>query len=133
MSKYSGIKHTCPDIDKVIGTLKDIYKGLDNARGYIKSDDKEEADYVIHSAIKTLEEFTGKYSNPLEELRDSNSTLRSFGEEQYERVQELEEENGRLENKVQELNDRINELHDEIEGIESKMEDIAIDNIGEDA
>lgn len=77
------IKHTCPDIDKYIKWIKfEIVKDRD-----LKNMDEREL-FDAASSMSTQLEACIDY---LEELRNSNHTLRMWGIEEAERVDELEE------------------------------------------
>jgi hypothetical protein len=69
------VKHTCPDIDALINSVRELLKIADNSDESIAED-----------ACYLLKDFEWK----LEKLRDSNSSLRSWGEELESEVDKLE-------------------------------------------
>ena len=79
------IKHTCPDIDKLVKGIDEINKML---RGYEKLDEVDDLKDLISDIENTLWDFDTK----LEELRKSNDTLRQWGIEEAEQVDKLKEE-----------------------------------------
>lgn len=75
------IKHTCPDIDKYIKWIRmKIVKDRD-----LKNMDEKELVDVASEMSSQLDECIGY----LEELRDSNHTLRMWGIEEAEEVDSL--------------------------------------------
>ena len=81
----SGIKHTCPDIDKVIkaigAALKAASSGMKEVeKGTDAYDSFWQVDYELYGTERILED-----------LRTANDELRKWGEEQYARAEELEE------------------------------------------
>ena len=78
------IKHTCPDIDKLIKGQSEIMKLI---RNYQKIDDVDEFKDIISDIENILWDFEEK----LEELRKSNDTLRDWGISEAEEVDKLED------------------------------------------
>lgn len=91
------VKHTCPDIDSVISSIKEAYKAAE--------DGKSEAEYrsSIWYNFDTIIDNLYRLDDKLEELRTSNDALRSWGSDQEDKVHELE-------NQVYELETKLNEL-----------------------
>lgn len=85
------VKHTCPDIDALISSLKDACTNCENAINYIDNEKLEDAKAELKDAIWFLEDFRGK-RNTLEELRDANDALRSWGYDLEKQVEALEME-----------------------------------------
>jgi hypothetical protein len=77
------IKHTCPDIDKLIKGQSEIMKLIKN---YQKIDDIDEFKDIISDIENILWDFESK----LEELRRSNDALRDWGISESNQVDELE-------------------------------------------
>ena len=78
------IKHTCPDIDKLIKGQNEIMKLI---RNYQKIDDVDEFKDIISDIENILWDFEDK----LEDLRKSNDTLRDWGISEAEEVDKLED------------------------------------------
>lgn len=76
------IKHTCPDIDKYI---KDIKWAIVKDRELKYMNEKE-----LFDAASSMSDELKNCINYLDELRESNHILRSWGIEEAERVDELE-------------------------------------------
>ena len=77
------IKHTCPDIDKVIKRLNELRVNVNDTIKKIES-----------SLDDMLNEIDGELSHvedSLEELRSDNSALRDWGYQSEGKVNELEE------------------------------------------
>jgi peptidoglycan hydrolase CwlO-like protein len=94
------IKNTCPIIDDVVRYVDGFYK--DFATEYNESDFKD-----VYSI--------------LEHIRNANSTLRDWGNEEYERanelekqVDELDKENTNLKSDIKYLEDRVKELEEDL-------------------
>ena len=87
------IKHTCPDIDKLIKGQAEIMKLI---RNYQKIDDIDEFKDIISDIENILWDFEDK----LEDLRKSNDTLRDWGISEAEEVDKLEDKIYALENEL---------------------------------
>ena len=88
------VKHTCPDIDKLIKMLKDIQR---EANYGMKCHDKKSDDFERY---KNIEWYIDDIVGELENLRSANHELREWGEEldtelqsAAERIEELESAN----------------------------------------
>ncbi len=78
------IRHTCPDIDKLIKGINEIQKLTKN---YHKIDDIDEFIDIISDVENILWDFEEK----LEDLRKSNDILRDWGISEAEEVDKLED------------------------------------------
>lgn len=85
------IKHTCPDIDKLIKGQNQITKLLKN---YQKIDDIED----LRGIVSDIENILWDFEDELEKLRSSNDTLRDWGISEAEEVDKLEGKIYSLEN-----------------------------------
>lgn len=85
MSKHNRepIKHTCPDIDKLIKGINEIQKLTKN---YQKIDEVDDLKDILSDVENILWDFEDK----LEELRRANDTLRDWGISEAEEVDKLE-------------------------------------------
>lgn len=97
------VKHTCPDIDSVI---KSIRNSLRICADSMKSIGKGEPYYDCFDDIDT--ELRG-VEDSLEELRNANSSLRDWGEG--------------LEDKVNELDLRVDDLEDQLNTLQQKLDE----------
>ena len=77
------IKHTCPDIDKLIKGQNEILKLIKN---YQKIDDVDE----FKDIISDIENILWDFDNELEKLRSANDALRDWGISEAEEVDKLE-------------------------------------------
>lgn len=82
---YAPIKHTCPDINKVIKWLN---AAIDEANNGLKIEDIDD----IKATFKEILYHLDGIESLVEDLRDSNSELRDWGNDLYERNQELEQQ-----------------------------------------
>jgi len=87
------IKHTCPDIDKLIKGQSEIMKFI---RNYQKIDNIDE----FKNIISDIENILWDFDNQLEKLRNSNDTLRDWGISEAEEVDKLEDKIYVLENEL---------------------------------
>jgi chromosome segregation protein len=95
------IKYTCPDIDIVQKQLKEC------------------ADSIEEEYYSESRELRGIISD-IEDLRDSNSGIRQWGEEQSERADKAENDLNEAEEKISELEYEIIELKRKIEEYEAQ-------------
>jgi hypothetical protein len=77
------IKHTCPDIDKLIEGQTEIMKLIKN---YQRIDDIDE----FKDIISDIENILWDFDSELEKLRTANDTLRDWGISEAEEVDKLE-------------------------------------------
>jgi len=77
------IRHTCPDIDKLIKGISEIQK---ITRNFQKIDEVEDLKDILSDVENILWDFEDK----LEELRKSNDTLRDWGISEAQEVDKLE-------------------------------------------
>lgn len=80
----SGVDYTCPAIDSVIETVKEQIAAIREAQKLL--------DTQLDDATNTLLELVEGRNCPMEDLRTSNDTLRTYGEEQYQRAEDLDVE-----------------------------------------
>lgn len=92
------IKHTCPDIDKVIAAIRSAMKRAEyGMKGLSKQDE-------AYDTFREIEYVLDGEDNRLEELRKSNDILRKWGNE-------LEEENNSLQNYIEELEKKLQAIN----------------------
>ncbi len=87
------IKHTCPDIDKLIKGQSEIMKRI---RNYQKIDEIDD----LKDIISDIENILWDFEDKLEELRRSNDTLRDWGISEAEEVDKLEDRVFTLQNEL---------------------------------
>jgi len=85
------IRHTCPDIYKIIKGLNEVQK---TTKGYDRIDSIDE----LKDIISDIENILWGFEDKLEELRRSNDTLREWGISEAEEVDKLEDKIYVLEN-----------------------------------
>lgn len=123
MSRRKGepVKHTCPDIDRIIGTITNIVNQMKNC------DDKDSNDDLLEN-IKDwagdLESIgVGKWCE-LESLRSSNGALRDWGNEMYNDAETLEAERDDFESKYEDAKDKILDLENQISELERRVAEL---------
>lgn len=115
------IKHTCPDIDRIIETFRDIQKELDFEGN--EDDTLESLRDTITKASDEINPFTVFHSsNPLEDLRSSNSKLRDWGEGLEEQIDEKDKEIDSLNDQISTLEWELNELKEKVIDLESEVQ-----------
>lgn len=113
--KTEPVKHTCPDIDRLIGTITRIVKEMDSC-------DNEDEKGLLLDQISDWKSDLGNIGVgnrcELEDLRSSNSALRDWGQEMYNDAESLEAERDEIQSKYDKVLDRISELEEELSNIE---------------
>lgn len=105
--KREPIRHTCPDINKYISSIKaeiTSWSTIDNM-------DHDQAIETAKAMNSELERCIGY----LEELRSSNDTLRQWGVTESSNADEFETNVNVLEEEVEDLKNKVEELENEIE------------------
>lgn len=88
------VGHTCPDIDKAIKFIRGAMDYLDGLKFENRADERERDGNVVD---------LDKAIDLLEELRESNDTLRDWGADGEQRVEELTATVDDLEKQVEDL------------------------------
>jgi predicted nucleic acid-binding Zn-ribbon protein len=101
------VKHTCPDIDGIIFDIEAIITDL---RSLEVSENRD----ILDDSCNELEGLVSGPRCVLEELRDSNSALRTWGEELAEELEEAEKKISDLESELHDLNERIEGLEEQL-------------------
>lgn len=115
------VRYTCPDIDKMIGTITSIVKQMANCD---TEDEKETLLEQIADWKSDLENIgIGKLCD-LESLRSSNAALREWGKEMYDAANTLENERDSFEYKCEALKDEISDLTKEISQLVQEIEEL---------
>lgn len=99
MGRYTDnapIGNTCPKIDSVISFINGI-----------KWDLEDEDEEILSRESKEIIEV-------LEEIRTANSTLREWGNQEFQDKEYLEKERDEMEGKIQELEKEIKSLEDDL-------------------
>lgn len=94
------IGHTCPKIDSVISQIHSLY---------MSSEDMSRSEY-------------DHFEKLMEEIRTANSTLREWGNEQYQIAEEFEKNLDYEKNKVSDLEDEVASLKKEVNQLEIDLE-----------
>lgn len=110
------VRNTCPDIDKLQKTIKEI---RNNFLSFKDTDD-------IVDFLSCMEDSSWelKYiSDTLEDLRNSNSSLRDWGYELTSLAEQMESEH---QTEMGELSDIISAKESEIESLEETIEELKL-------
>lgn len=106
MSHYrEPVKHTCPKIDNVINSIKEVFEACKYAS---KSENLDE----IKDCISDIENYLWHSTSIMEELRSANDSLRDWGSNEADKVDELESENEDLKDRISNLEITISELRE---------------------
>jgi chromosome segregation ATPase len=109
------VGHTCPDINKVIAAIKQAMKTAESARKNLNVDN--EAHDYFHDIIYELDGL----ENVMEELRESNSQLRSWGEEMESSVDDLDRDLELKHAEILELQSELGYKNDEIRDLKNDL------------
>lgn len=124
------IPYTCPDIDSIIADLKEQSSELQSALN--KIDPCQYSDYHLImpdliSSMENVKQFLevyrhssrwGRETNPLELLRQSNDTLRRYGEYMEEQRDQLDDQVSTLEAEVESLEYQLKQSEQKREELE---------------
>lgn len=115
------VTYTCPDIDRVISTIKSICEQMESCN------DEDEKDYLLECISdwkSDLESIgVGKLSE-LEYLRSANAALRDWGNEMYHDAKSLESERDNFEREYEYEKRKVSKLEDEIEDLKSEISEL---------
>lgn len=111
------VKNTCPDVDRIKETITSIVKQMDRCDS---NDSIEDLLENIQDWSSDLGRIGVGRSCDLEDLRDSNSALRDWGNEMYEEASDLENEISKLTDKIVELENEVLELKDEVKDLQNE-------------
>lgn len=115
------VKNTCPDIDRIIATITSICKQME---GCNEEDEKDGLLECISDWKSELESVgMGKF-NDLEDLRNSNASLRDWGNEMYNDAESLESERDEFERKYEDEKEKVSELESKIYDLENEISEL---------
>ena len=100
------VRHTCPDIDKIIQTITDITNQMSICDNDDNSDSLMELINEWKIDLQTI--GIGGYCE-MEKLRSSNHSLREWGNEMYDDAENLEDQVNDLKNKVDDLENQVSD------------------------
>lgn len=109
------IGNTCPIIDEVLTYVEDLSNNLK---------------YIPRGEQEDFKGSVDRINKLMEDIRDANSTLREWGNEQHNEKEDYEREKDAAELTVEELKDDIKSLNDDIESI-AVEKDVALATIDE--
>jgi chromosome segregation ATPase len=119
--KTEPVKHTCPDINRMIITITDIVKQMNSCNS---EDEKETLLEQITDWKHDLECIGVGNRCDLEDLRSSNSALRDWGQEMYNDAEERENERDKYEEECESLKDEISDLEKENSKLIDKIDEL---------
>lgn len=97
------VKHTCPEIDKYIRSIKDVMVRNDRTLMQMSEDDIRDTAIQMNNELHDCIEY-------LESLRQSNEELRNWGEE--------------LDGNLSSAAEEINELSERLDAAEKRVHDL---------
>lgn len=112
------VRHTCPDIDRIISSILSICKEIDHCD---TDDSVEDLLSQMRNWESDLESIARGNNCDLENLRSSNSALREWGQEMYNEAENLESEVYKLNDQISELESVISELKDTLVDLEDEI------------
>lgn len=119
MRRQEPVRHTCPDIDRMIQIITSMVDQMDSS--YSDELTIDELKENIGDWSHALKEIGYGSRNELEDLRSANGALRDWGNELYSEVEELESEIDSETRKTSELEEKVSELENEIEELKSEL------------
>jgi len=113
INRSEPIRHTCPDIDAAIDSLKSIGKEID------KAETIDDCDLKGWSSV--IDDIVYGNHCVLEKLRTSNSSLREWGNDLVSDIEGIENENEQLQKEIRRLEDIISNLEDKLSDAEDEI------------
>jgi chromosome segregation ATPase len=107
------IGNTCPIIDSVIGYMESAKGEAEYIKKNPEIDSSDEAVNIIGELASAISE--------IENVRDANSELREWGNNEYERAESAEGERDDAIRDKEYLQDEIDELKAKIEELEAEL------------
>lgn len=108
------VRNTCPDIDRLQKTIKDIQSDFASFK------DTDDVNDFLESMSNASWELKDIYDT-LEELRSANSALRDWGHELTSLAEQMESEK---DTEIEELQNEISAKESEIEDLEETVEEL---------
>ena len=102
--KTEPVRHTCPDIDRIMNTIKSIVNDMDSM---CDSENIEDIKNSISDWSGEIGSIGIGHNCELENLRSANSSLREWGQELYDQCNSIESE---MQKEIDELNEKIDNL-----------------------
>lgn len=96
------VPQTCPKIDNVISIITDIYRADEP---------------ITKGELQNIEKL-------MEEIRSANSTLREWGNEQYEIAEELEKDRNYYQDEYEKYQLEASDLRQEIKELERELSEL---------
>lgn len=107
------IGNTCPIIDNVIGKMDVAKDEAEYISNHPEEDSSDEANNILAELTDAIKE--------IEVVRNANSELRSWGNEEYNRAEEAEKERDEAIRDKEYLQEEIDELKSKIEELEAQL------------
>ena len=105
------IKNTCPTIDNIIGRMESALAEAEYIYKHPEEDSTDEAGTIISELANAIVD--------MENIRDDNTELRAWGNEEYERAEYAEGERDDAIRDTEILREELEELKTKIEELES--------------
>lgn len=101
-SDNSLIPQTCPKIDSVLSIITDIYSADEP---------------ITKGELQNIEKL-------MEEIREANSKLRDWGNDEYNRAEELEKDKDYYQNEHEKAQSEVDSLKSEVDSLKSEIKDL---------
>ena len=111
------VRNTCPDINRLQKTIKDIQSDFASFK------DTDDVNDFLDSINNASWELRNIYDT-LEELRSANSALRDWGHELTSLAEQIESEK---DNEIEELQNQISTKEDKIEELEKIIVQLSVE------
>jgi peptidoglycan hydrolase CwlO-like protein len=120
-SRSEPVRHTCPDIDHVIGILSGIVK---DAERIDENDEKEDILSYIRDWIPDLKDIAIGSKCDMENLRSSNEALRSWGNDLVRDLDTAEDEINDLQSQIDDKTRRAERAESDLEDAQLEISDL---------
>jgi predicted nuclease with TOPRIM domain len=107
------VGHTCPTIDRVLDNVQEAIRGAEYIKSVPEDDSTSEVIDIMHHLMRVVDE--------MEDIRNANSELRGWGEDEEEKVNSLEGERDDLESERDRLRDELNMAKGEIQDLGCRL------------
>lgn len=112
------VKHTCPDIDKVIGRIQSALNAADKGKDITE---RKTPEWYLFDEIT---DHLYRMEDSLEELRTANGALRDWGYDLEREIKEAENNQANTEKELQKAESDRRDLELEIADFKKELKDL---------
>lgn len=100
------VRNTCPDIDKALRILDNVFKTIKGRRSEDIDDMEDDILYDIESNLSDIPDY-------FESLRESNDKLRQWGSDEESEVDRLTDEISTMQDEIDKLQEQLDEINNQ--------------------